>query len=228
MQEEPGQSAAERLAAVRGRIEAAAREAGRPSEEVRLIAVSKTFQADAILPLIACGQRLFGENRVQEAAAKWPVLKERHPEVELHLVGPLQTNKAREAIGLFDAIHSLDRDRLAAALAKEIARAGRRPMIFVQVNTGEEPQKAGVAPREAAAFVERCRSEHGLAVAGLMCLPPFDEPPGPHFALLAELAREAGVEHLSMGMSADFETAIAFGASYVRVGTALFGEREEQ
>jgi PLP dependent protein len=228
MQEEPGQSAAERLKAVRQRIAAAAREAGRAPEDVRLIAVSKTFEADAVLPLITSGQRLFGENRVQEAAAKWPAIRERHPEVELHLVGPLQTNKAREAVGLFDAIHSLDRDRLAAALAREMARAGRAPMLFVQVNTGEEPQKAGVAPREAVAFVERCRSEHGLEIAGLMCLPPFEEPPGPHFALLAKLAREAGVEHLSMGMSADFETAIAFGATYVRVGTALFGEREQQ
>jgi PLP dependent protein len=228
MQEEPGQSAAERLKAVRQRIAAAAREAGRAPEDVRLIAVSKTFEADAVLPLIAAGQRLFGENRVQEAAGKWPALRERHPDVELHLVGPLQTNKAREAVGLFDAIHSLDRDRLAAALAREMARAGRAPMLFVQVNTGQEPQKAGVSPREAVTFVERCQNEHGLEIAGLMCLPPFDEPPGPHFALLAKLAREAGVEHLSMGMSADFETAIAFGATYVRVGTALFGEREQQ
>lgn len=227
MATQAGQSAAARLGAVYARIEAAAKDAGRPAEEVRLIAVSKTFQADAIEPLIAAGQRLFGENRVQEAAGKWPTLKDRHPEIELHLVGPLQTNKARDALALFDAIHSLDRERLAAALAKEIAIAGRAPMLFVQVNTGEEPQKAGIGPRDAVAFVERCRSEHRLAIAGLMCLPPFDEPPGPHFALLAKLAREAGLEHLSMGMSADFETAVRFGATYVRVGTALFGEREQ-
>jgi pyridoxal phosphate enzyme (YggS family) len=225
MAAEEAQDAAERLGAVRGRIAAAAREAGRAPEEVRLVAISKTFEADAIGPLIAAGQLLFGENRVQEAASKWPALRERHPDVELHLVGPLQTNKAREAVALFDAIHSLDRDRLAGTLAKEMTRQGRSPLLFVQVNIGEEPQKAGVAPRETAAFIESCRAGHGLAIAGLMCLPPFDEPPGPHFALLAKLAREAGVAHLSMGMSADFETAVRFGATYVRVGTALFGPR---
>ncbi|HEX2256306.1 MAG TPA: YggS family pyridoxal phosphate-dependent enzyme [Afifellaceae bacterium] len=221
-----GAGAAERLEAVRERVAAAARQAGRAPEDVRFLAISKTFHADAIEQMIAAGQRLFGENRVQEAAAKWPALRDRHPQVELHLVGPLQTNKASEAVGLFDAIHSLDRDRLAGALAKEMEKQGRAPTLFVQVNTGEEPQKAGVDPRETAAFLERCHSEHGLAIAGLMCLPPFDEPPGPHFALLAKIAREAGVEHLSMGMSGDFETAIAFGATYVRVGTALFGERK--
>lgn len=218
--------AAERLREVRERIAQAAREAGRDPNDVRLIAISKTFAADAIAPLIAAGQLLFGENRVQEAASKWPGLRERYPDTELHLVGPLQTNKAREAVGLFDAIHSLDRDRLAGGLAKAIDKQGRSPLLFVQVNTGEEPQKAGIAPRETAAFVERCRAEHGLEIAGLMCIPPFDEPPGPHFALTAKIAREAGVAHLSMGMSADFETAIAFGATYIRVGTVLFGARD--
>lgn len=226
MAAEARQGAAERLGVVRERIAAAAREAGRAPEDVHLVAISKTFAADAIEPLIAAGQLLFGENRVQEAASKWPALRHKHPGVELHLVGPLQTNKAREAVALFDAIHSLDRDRLAGALAKEMARQGRSALLFVQVNTGEEAQKAGVPPRQATAFVERCRSEHGLEIAGLMGLPPFDEPPGPHFALLAKIAREAGVPHLSMGMSADFDTAIAFGATYVRVGTALFGPRD--
>ncbi|HET9149248.1 MAG TPA: YggS family pyridoxal phosphate-dependent enzyme, partial [Alphaproteobacteria bacterium] len=174
---------------------------------------------------IACGQRVFGENRVQEAEAKWPALKARHPDLELHLIGPLQTNKARDAVRLFDAIETLDRDRLASELAKAMAREGRRLPCFVQVNTGEEPQKAGVAPAAADAFIARARGKHGLDVTGLMCIPPLDEAPGPHFALLREIARRNGLAHLSMGMSGDFETAILFGATHVRVGTAIFGPR---
>lgn len=214
-----------RLAMVRAQIEAAAREAGRPLEDIELIAVSKTFGADAILPVLAAGQRVFGENRVQEAQRKWPEIIAAWPDVELHLIGPLQSNKARDAVTLFDAIHTIDRKKIAAAVAREIEAQGRDPLLFVQVNTGEEEQKAGIAPQSTAAFVAQCRGAHGLKISGLMCLPPFDENPGPHFALLAKLAREAGVAHLSMGMSGDFETAIAFGADYVRVGSAIFGAR---
>ena len=214
-----------RLSAVRDHIAAAEAAAHRPKGSARLIAVSKTFPAEAMEPAIAAGQRLFGENRVQEAQAKWPALVSAHPDIELHLIGPLQSNKAREAVALFDAIHTVDRDKIAGALAEEIARQDRRPKLFVQVNTGLEPQKAGIAPREAAAFVDRCRTEHGLAICGLMCIPPATEAPGPHFALLAKLAREIGVAELSMGMSGDYETAVAFGATYVRVGGAIFGTR---
>jgi pyridoxal phosphate enzyme (YggS family) len=214
-----------RLASVIGRIAAAEAGYGRAPGSAQLIAVSKTFDIDDIRPVIAAGQRRFGENRVQEAQAKWPLLRAEAPDVELHLIGPLQSNKAREAVALFDAIHTVDRDKVAGALAVEIARQGRAPMLFVQVNTGLEPQKAGIAPRDAVAFVERCRDVHGLVIAGLMCIPPADEAPGPHFALLAKLAKEAGVSELSMGMSGDFETAIAFGATYVRVGGAIFGVR---
>lgn len=214
-----------RLSAVRARIAAAEAAARRPEGAARLIAVSKTFPAEAMEPAIAAGQRLFGENRVQEAQAKWPALVAAHPDIELHLIGPLQSNKAREAVALFDAIHTVDRDKIAGALAEEIARQNRRPKLFVQVNTGLEPQKAGIAPREAAAFVDRCRTEHGLAICGLMCIPPATEAPGPHFALLAKLAREIGVDELSMGMSGDYEMAVAFGATYVRVGGAIFGTR---
>lgn len=213
------------LAAVRARIAAAEAEAQRASGSVQLIAVSKTFPAADMLPALASGQRMFGENRVQEAEGKWPALIAETPDIELHLIGPLQSNKAREAVALFDVIHTVDREKIAAALASEMARQGRTPRLFIQVNTGIEPQKAGIAPREAAAFVARCRSEHGLAVAGLMCIPPADEAPGPHFALLAKLARETGVDGLSMGMSGDFETAIAFGATHVRVGSSIFGGR---
>ncbi len=215
----------ERLAAVHARIAAAEREAGRPPGSVRLIAVSKTFAADAIRPAILAGQRAFGENRVQEAKAKWPALREAAADLELDLIGPLQSNKAREAVALFDAIHTVDRDSLAAALAREIARQERRPRLLVEVNTGAEPQKAGVLPEETDAFVARCRDVHGLAIAGLMCIPPAGEAPAPHFALLAKIARRLGLPSLSMGMSGDFETAIAYGATEVRVGSAIFGER---
>ena len=213
------------LAAIRARIDAATEEAGRPEGSVSLIAVSKTFPGSDMLPALAAGQRLFGENRVQEAEAKWPTLVAETADIELHLIGPLQSNKAREAVALFDVIHTVDREKIATSLASEIARQGRAPRLFVQVNTGLEPQKAGIAPRDAVAFVERCRSVHGLAVAGLMCIPPADEAPGPHFALLAKLGRAAGTAGLSMGMSGDFETAIAFGATHVRVGSAIFGGR---
>ncbi|WP_128290474.1 YggS family pyridoxal phosphate-dependent enzyme [Afifella aestuarii] len=215
----------EALAEIRRRVDTAAREAGRDPESVTLVAVSKTFDVDEIEPVIAAGQRVFGENRVQEAAGKWPALREATPDVTLHLIGPLQSNKASQAVELFDAIHSVDRDKIAGAIAKEIAAQGRSPELFVQVNTGEEPQKAGIAPRETADFVRRCRDVHGLEISGLMCIPPFEEAPGPHFALLAKLAGELGLKKLSMGMSADFETAIALGATHVRVGSAIFGSR---
>lgn len=216
-----------RLAALRGRIADAARAADRAAEEVTLVAVSKTFAAADIEPAIAAGQRVFGENRVQEAMAKWPALKDRHRDIELHLVGPLQSNKARDAVALFDVIETIDREKIAAALAREMAAQGRRPRLFVQVNTGAEPQKAGILPQEADAFVARCREVHGLEIEGLMCIPPLDEPPAPHFALLAKIARRLNLKALSMGMSADFEAAIAHGATIVRVGTAIFGEREK-
>ena len=210
---------------IRRRIAAAEAQAGRPAGAVTLVAVSKTFDADAIRPVIDAGQRVFGENRVQEAQAKWPALRDAFPDLELHLIGPLQSNKAKEAVALFDVIETVDREKIAAELAKEIARQGRALRLYVQVNTGLEEQKAGIDPREAVAFVQRCRDVHGLAIEGLMAIPPADENPGPHFALLEKLAREAGVEKLSMGMSGDFETAIAFGATSVRVGSAIFGGR---
>ncbi len=218
-------SVEDNLAAIRARIAAAEQDAKRAAGSVNLIAVSKTFPADDMLPALGAGQRLFGENRVQEAEGKWPPLVAAQPDIELHLIGPLQSNKAREAVALFDVIHTVDREKIAAALAGEMVRQGRKPRLFVQVNTGLEPQKAGIAPREALAFVDRCRTVHGLAIAGLMCIPPAEEAPGPHFALLAKLAREADVAGLSMGMSGDFETAIAFGATHVRVGSAIFGGR---
>lgn len=214
-----------RLETVRGNIAAAVREAKRATGSVRLVAVSKTFEAGDIRPVIDAGQRVFGENRVQEAQGKWPALKHDFPDIELRLIGPLQSNKAREAVALFDAIETVDREKIATELAKEIARQGRAPKLYVQVNTGSEPQKAGIEPREAVIFVKRCRDELGLAIEGLMCIPPADENPGPHFALLAKLAREAGVEKLSMGMSGDYELAVAFGATSVRVGSAIFGSR---
>ena len=214
-----------RLAAVRQDIAQACREAGREPGSVALVAVSKTFGVDAIVPVIAAGQRLFGENRVQEAKAKWPALLARHPGIELHLIGPLQSNKAREAVALFHAIHSLDRPSLAEALAKEIARQGRTPLIFVEINTGGEPQKSGVLPEQADDFLKDCRDKYGLRVAGLMCLPPAGEPPAPHFALTAKIARRNEMNLLSMGMSADFPEAIAMGSTHVRIGTAIFGER---
>lgn len=217
--------AVEQLAAVKTKIEAAERQAGREPGSVTLVAVSKTFDAPAIRPVIAAGQRVFGENRVQEAQGKWPALAAEFPDVELHLIGPLQSNKAKEAVALFDVIETVDREKIAAALAAEIRKQGKSPRLYVQVNTGSEPQKAGVEPRETVAFVQRCRDVHGLAVEGLMCIPPLEENPGPHFALLEKLAREAGVGKLSMGMSGDYELAIAFGATSVRVGSAIFGAR---
>jgi len=213
------------LAKVREEIARACADARRDPASVTLVAVSKTFDADAIEPVISAGQRAFGENRVQEAKAKWPPLRQRHPGLELHLVGALQSNKAKEAVAMFDAIHSVDRPSLAEALAKEIGRQGRRPTLFVEINTGGEPQKAGVLPEETDAFVKACRERYGLVIAGLMCLPPADEPPAPHFALTAKIARRNALSLLSMGMSADFPLAIAFGATHVRVGTAIFGER---
>jgi len=218
-------NAATSLAAVKADIARACADARRDPATVTLIAISKTFAADAIAPVIAAGQRVFGENRVQEAKAKWPPLIARHKDVELHLVGALQSNKAKEAVALFRAIHSLDRERLAAALAREIVSQGRRPLLFVEINTGAEPQKAGVLPQDADGFVALCRDRYGLDVAGLMCIPPADEAPAPHFALTAQIAKRNGLKLLSMGMSADFRLAIAFGATHVRVGTAIFGAR---
>ncbi|MEW9834278.1 YggS family pyridoxal phosphate-dependent enzyme [Mesorhizobium marinum] len=215
----------ERLEIVKERIAAAERDAGRPTGSAVLVAVTKTFAADEVGPVIEAGHRIFGENRVQEAQGKWPALKEEFAGIELHLIGPLQSNKAKEAVALFDVIETVDREKIAAELAKEIARQGRRPRLYVQVNTGSEPQKAGIEPRDAVAFVKRCRETHGLAIEGLMCIPPANENPGPHFALLAKLAREAGLGKLSMGMSGDYETAVAFGATSVRVGSAIFGTR---
>jgi pyridoxal phosphate enzyme (YggS family) len=203
----------------------ACRDARREPTTVTLVAVSKTFGAEAIKPVIAAGQRVFGENRVQEAKAKWPALIARHPAIELHLVGSLQSNKAKEAVALFDAIHSVDRASLAEALAKEIARQKRQPVLFVEINTGAEAQKSGVPPQEADAFLAACRDRYGLVISGLMCIPPHDEAPAPHFALTAKIAGRNGLKFLSMGMSADFPIAIAFGATHVRVGTAIFGTR---
>jgi pyridoxal phosphate enzyme (YggS family) len=215
-----------RLAEIKKRMARAAEASGRSTGEVRLIAVSKTFEPDAIEPLVLAGQRDFGENRVQEAQRKWPALRERFPDLRLHLIGPLQTNKAREAIELFDVIHSVDRDKLAAALAKELRRETARTQAFlVQVNTGEEPQKAGVPPVSAADFVRRCRDVYRLPIEGLMCIPPEEEDPAPHFAALRDLAGQVKAPALSMGMSGDFEAAIAQGATYVRVGSAIFGGR---
>ena len=213
------------LADIRARIAKAAKSAGRDPAEVTLIAVTKTHGEDAVRAAMAAGQATFGENRVQEAKAKYEALKAGHPAIDLHLIGPLQTNKVRDAVALFDVIHTLDRESLAERLAEEIKRAGRAPKLFVQVNTGEEPQKAGVAPADTLAFIAKCRNDHGLTIAGLMCIPPADDAPAPHFALLAKLAREAGVKDLSMGMSGDYETAIALGATHIRVGTAIFGAR---
>ena len=213
------------LAAVNADIARACAECGRNPATVTLIAISKTFGADEIAPVIAAGQRVFGENRVQEAKAKWPPLMARHQGLELHLVGALQSNKAKEAVALFDAVHSVDRERLAAALAKEIAAQVRQPTLFVEINTGAEPQKAGIAPQEADGFLALCRDRYGLEIAGLMCVPPADDAPAPHFALTAQIAKRNGLKLLSMGMSADYRTAIAFGATHVRVGTAIFGSR---
>jgi PLP dependent protein len=215
----------ERLAEIQAAIARAARDVGRDPADITLVAVSKTFPPEAIEPVLAAGQRVFGENYVQDAKAKWPALRERHDGVELHLIGPLQSNKAKDAVALFDVIHTLDRPSLAQALAKEIARQGRAPRLLVQVNTGEEPQKGGVPPGEVDAFLAACRETYGLAVSGLMCIPPAADPPSPHFALLNAIAARNGLALLSMGMSADFEAAIQLGATHVRIGTAIFGAR---
>jgi pyridoxal phosphate enzyme (YggS family) len=213
------------LAAVEAQIARACKEANRDRAQVTLIAVSKTFDAGAISPVIESGQRVFGENRVQEAKAKWPALMQTYPGLALHLIGPLQSNKAKDAVGLFDAIHSVDRPSICRALAKEIESQKRRPQLFVQVNTGEEPQKAGVKPSEVDAFIASCRDNYGLAISGLMCIPPVNEAPAPHFALTAKIAARNDLKQLSMGMSADFAIAIQFGATHVRVGSAIFGSR---
>jgi pyridoxal phosphate enzyme (YggS family) len=210
---------------VRANIASAAREAERDPASVTLIAVSKTFDAASIRPVLQAGQRVFGENRVQEAKSKWPGLRAEFPDAEVHLIGPLQSNKTREAVELFDCIHTVDRPKIVHTLAAEIARVGRRPSLFVEVNTGEESQKAGVTPRDAAALVKLARDDLKLPVIGLMCIPPQDEEPALHFALLAKLAAELGLEKLSMGMSADYETAVNLGATHVRVGSAIFGHR---
>ena len=204
----------------------AARSAGRPADSITLIAVSKTFDTIEIVPVIEAGQRFFGENRVQEAKAKWPELKIRWPDIELHLIGPLQSNKAAEAVALFDAIHTVDRPKIAEALAKETRKQGRTPQLFIQINTGREPQKAGIDPDDADAFIQTCRESHGLKIAGLMCIPPVDEDPKQHFTLLADIARRNGLKGLSMGMSSDYPQAVACGATHVRVGSAIFGKRD--
>jgi PLP dependent protein len=219
------QSPPARLAAVQQRISAAAEAAKRDPASVHLVAVTKTFDADDILPVLEAGHRRFGENRVQEVKGKWPALRQRFPGIELHLIGALQSNKAREAVALFDAIHTIDRPKIAEAIATEMAKQGKRLQLFVEVNTGEELQKAGVMPKEAAGLLRLCRKELRLEIAGLMCIPPLDEEPAVHFAFLAKLAQKLGLQQLSMGMSADFETAVAFGATYVRVGSQIFGSR---
>lgn len=213
------------LAAVEEEILRACKDARRDRASVTLIAVSKTFGADVIEPVIKAGQRVFGENRVQEAKAKWPELMSAHSGLALHLIGPLQSNKTKEAVALFDAIHSVDRPSLCQALAKEIQSQNKKPLLFVQLNTGEEPQKAGIAPGEADAFIASCRDNYGLTISGLMCIPPVNEAPAPHFALTAKIAARNSLQNLSMGMSADFAIAIQFGATHIRVGSAIFGHR---
>lgn len=213
------------LSSVEQDIARACKEARRDRASVTLVAVSKTFDGDAIVPVIEAGQRVFGENRVQEAKGKWPALVSAHPGIALHLIGPLQSNKTKEAVALFDAIHSVDRASLCEALAKEIKSQNRQPELFVQINTGEEPQKAGIAPAEADAFIASCREKYGLTISGLMCIPPVDQPPAPHFALTSKIAERNGLTKLSMGMSADFAVAIQLGATHVRVGSAIFGTR---
>ena len=215
----------QRLAEVKGRIKAAQKIGSRSMEDVRLVAVSKTFDVEDIRPVITAGQRVFGENRVQESQGKWPALKQETPDLELHLIGPLQSNKAAEAVALFDVIETVDREKIAVVLAQEMARQGRKLRLYVQVNIGLEPQKAGIAPKETTAFLRYCRDELGLEIEGLMCIPPAEDHPGPYFALLRKLAEENGVTKLSMGMSGDFETAIQLGATSVRVGSAIFGAR---
>ncbi|MGH6839996.1 MAG: YggS family pyridoxal phosphate-dependent enzyme [Methylocella sp.] len=215
----------DRLALVRTRIARATRDAERDPQEVTLVCVSKTFGPHDILPLIEAGERVFGENRVQEALEKWAPLKARHPELELHLIGPLQSNKAHDAVLLFDVIETVDREKIAKSLASEIQKTSRHPKLYIQVNTGAEPQKAGVLPQEADAFIKSCRKQYGLEIAGLMCIPPLDGQASPHFAFLNQIAARNGIFALSMGMSADFELAIELGATHVRIGSAIFGER---
>lgn len=213
------------LADVRERLARAARDAGRDPAEITLVCVSKTFPPEDIRPVLAAGERHFGENRVQEAEEKWPALRADYPDLELHLIGPLQSNKAREAVALFDVIETVDREKIAEALAKEIKRTSKHPKLYVQVNTGAEPQKAGILPEEADAFIKTCRETYGLDISGLMCIPPVDDQASPHFALLNKIAARNGIKILSMGMSSDFELAIQLGATHVRVGTAIFGKR---
>ena len=208
------------------RIETAAQSAGRNAADITLIAVSKTFGAEDILPVLKAGQVVFGENRVQEAVGKWPALRPTASQLQLHLIGPLQTNKAAEAVRLFDAIHTIDRPRIAQAVAAEMAKQGRQLELFIQVNTGDENQKAGVSVASADGFVEECRNTHGLSISGLMCIPPVNEVPEKHFDLLAKIARRNNLKNLSMGMSGDFEMAIKYGATHIRVGSAIFGARE--
>jgi len=214
-----------RLAEIHATIDRAARDAGRDPASVKLVCVSKTFPAEAITPILAAGERFFGENRVQEAMEKWPALRAAYPGVELHLIGPLQSNKAREAVSFFDCIETVDREKIARAIAEEIQKSGRHPRLYIQVNTGAEPQKAGVLPQEADRFITQCRKDYGLTISGLMCIPPVDDQASPHFALLNKLAERNGLTELSMGMSADYELAIQLGATHVRIGSALFGHR---
>ncbi len=216
----------ERYNAAKASIARAAKDCGRDPASVTLICVTKTFPADDVAPLLEAGHRVFGENRVQEALSKWPALREKYPDIELHLIGPLQSNKTREAVELFDVIESVDREKIAKALSEEIARTGKHPRLFVQVNTGAEPQKAGVLPENADSFLAACRDAYGLKIEGLMCVPPLDQQASPHFALLADIAARNGIAELSMGMSSDFELAIQLGATYVRVGSAIMGERD--
>lgn len=221
----PPETALDRLALVRARMARAACDAGRDPQSVTLVCVSKTFGAEDIAPVIAAGERVFGENRVQEALEKWPALKARHPDLELHLIGPLQSNKAHDAVLFFDVIETVDRDKIAKALAAEIQKTSRHPKLFVQVNTGTEPQKAGVLPEDADRFIASCRKDYGLEISGLMCIPPLDDQASPHFGLLNLIARRNGLKLLSMGMSGDFELAIQLGATHVRIGSAIFGHR---
>lgn len=221
----PSETARDRLALVRARMARAARDAGRDPQSVTLVCVSKTFGAEDIAPVIAAGERVFGENRVQEALEKWPALKARHPDLELHLIGPLQSNKAHDAVLFFDVIETVDRDKIAKALAAEIQKTSRHPKLFVQVNTGAEPQKAGVLPQDADRFIASCRRDYGLEISGLMCIPPLDDQASPHFGLLNLIARRNGLKLLSMGMSGDYELAIQLGATHVRIGSAIFGQR---
>lgn len=220
------QEAENRLATVRAAIAKAEKDAGRAPGSVTLIAVSKTFDAEHIRPVLNAGQRVFGENKVQEGMRKWPELRADYEGVELHLIGPLQSNKAKEAVQTFDVIHSVDRDKIAKALKAEMDKQGKHPRLYIQVNTGEEEQKAGIAPQDADAFIAKCREEYGLQIEGLMCIPPVEEAPGMHFALLEKIARRNGLDKLSMGMSADYEIAVQHNATHVRVGSAIFGERD--